>query len=94
MSFYNQSADDGPVFPTPAIGMLGVLEHYEDAMTLDFRNEGDLIYLLGESRNDISSSEYLSNISGVRFSPAPHFDLDEEFNLAAGGKGADSKRPD
>lgn len=81
MSFYNQSADDGPVFPTPAIGMLGVLEHYEDAMTLDFRNEGDLIYLLGESRNDISSSEYLSNISGVRFSPAPHFDLDEEFNL-------------
>ena len=81
VSFYNQSADDGPVFPTPAIGMLGVLEHYEDAMTLDFRNEGDLIYLLGESRNDISSSEYLSNISGVRFSPAPHFDLDEEFNL-------------
>jgi phosphoribosylformylglycinamidine synthase len=81
VSFYNQSADDGPVFPTPTIGMLGVLNHYEDAMTLDFRNEGDLIYLIGESRNDISSSEYLSNISGVRFSPAPHFDLEEEFRL-------------
>lgn len=81
VSFYNQSADDGPVFPTPVIGMLGVLDHFQDAMTLDFRNEGDLIYLIGESRNDISSSEYLSNISGVRFSPAPHFDLEEEYRL-------------
>lgn len=81
VSFYNQSTDDGPVFPTPTIGMLGVLDHYEEAMTLDFRNVGDLIYLLGESRNEVSGSEYVTNVCGVRYSPVPHFDLNEEFEL-------------
>ena len=51
-------------------------------MTLDFKEEGDMIYLLGETSNDINSSEYLHKICGVEFSPAPHFDLEEEFKLA------------
>ena len=50
-------------------------------MTLDFKNEGDAIVLLGTQRNDIGSSEYLNKIKGVAFSPAPYFDLEEEFNL-------------
>jgi phosphoribosylformylglycinamidine synthase len=49
--------------------------------TLDFKYKGDLIYLLGEPRNDIASSEYLASIHGVRVSPAPHFDLEEEYRL-------------
>jgi len=61
--------------------MIGLLEQYGYAMTLDFRNEGDLIYLIGESRNDIGCSEYLTNVCGVRYSPAPHFSLEEEFEL-------------
>ena len=81
VSFYNQSADDGPVFPTPVIGMIGILDHYEDAMTLDFKNEGDLIYLMGESSDDLGCSEYLRNVCGVHYSPAPYFILDEEFEL-------------
>lgn len=81
VSFYNQSADDGPVFPTPAIGMLGVIDNFEDRMTLDFKKPGDLIYLVGESKNDIGCSEYLANICGVHYSPAPLFDLDEEFHV-------------
>lgn len=81
VSFYNQSADDGPVFPTPAIGMLGVLDDIEDRMTLAFGQSGHLIYLLGESDNDLGSSEYLANICGIENSPAPHFDLDDEFEL-------------
>jgi phosphoribosylformylglycinamidine synthase II len=81
VSFYNQSADDGPVFPTPAIGMLGVLEHFENRMTLNFKNTGDLIYLIGESKNDLGSSEYIANINGVRYSPAPEFNLDEEYKV-------------
>ena len=36
VSFYNQSSDDGPVFPTPTIGMLGLIEDAEKQMTLDF----------------------------------------------------------
>ncbi|MBX9850843.1 MAG: phosphoribosylformylglycinamidine synthase subunit PurL, partial [Cytophagaceae bacterium] len=81
VSFYNQSSDGGPVFPTPTIGMLGLLDKKENRMTLDFKTEGDLIYLIGQSRNDISSSEYLYSYLGIKASPAPHFDLDEEYKV-------------
>jgi phosphoribosylformylglycinamidine synthase len=78
VSFYNQSASGGSVFPTPTIGMLGLLEGLENRMTLNFKNEGDLIYLVGEAQNCISSSEYLYSFHNVKASPVPHFDLDAE----------------
>ncbi|WP_306640323.1 phosphoribosylformylglycinamidine synthase subunit PurL [Sanyastnella coralliicola] len=85
VSFYNQTVDsDGtakPVFPTPTIGMLGVLKDKSTHMSLDFKYKGDLIFLLGESRNDINSSEYLSSVHNVRLSPAPHFEMQEELKL-------------
>jgi len=84
VSFYNQTSMQGkedPVFPSPVIGMLGLLEDKANMMTLDFKNEGDKIYLIGSSRNDISSSEYLYSFHGVENSPAPYFNLDEEMNL-------------
>lgn len=80
VSFYNQTVTDKgetPVFPTPTIGMIGVLNK-EDKMTLDFKRESDHIFLIGESKNDINSSEYLVNYHGIAESPAPSFDLDEE----------------
>ncbi len=80
VSFYNQNPD-GPVFPTPTIGMVGIVEDMNNKMTLDFKKEDDVIVLLGEQRNDIGSSEYLNKLKGVEFSPAPYFDLEEEFNL-------------
>ncbi|MCY7292241.1 MAG: phosphoribosylformylglycinamidine synthase subunit PurL, partial [Ferruginibacter sp.] len=80
VSFYNQSPD-GPVYPTPTFGMVGLLDSVADKMTMNFKNAGDVIYLLGESRNDINSSEYLHKIIGEEYSPCPHFDLDEEYNL-------------
>ncbi|TAL48117.1 MAG: phosphoribosylformylglycinamidine synthase subunit PurL [Chitinophagaceae bacterium] len=80
VSFYNQNPD-GPVYPTPTIGMVGLLENWREKMTLDFKEEGDVIYLLGTSRNDINCSEYLHKICGVEFSPAPHFELEEEYKV-------------
>lgn len=80
VSFYNQNPN-GPVYPTPTIGMVGLIEDFDNRMTLHFKHEGDVILLLGESRNDISGSEYLSKIVGVEFSPCPYFDLDEEYQL-------------
>ena len=80
VSFYNQSPD-GAVNPTPTIGMIGLLEDINTRMTLDFKNEGDLIYIIGTSRNDINSSEYLYNLHNVKHSPTPHFDLEEEFAI-------------
>jgi phosphoribosylformylglycinamidine synthase subunit PurL len=80
VSFYNQGPD-GPVYPTPTIGMVGLLDSADHKMTMDFKQEGDFIYLVGRSRNDINSSEYLHKLNAVEFSPAPHFDLEEEFLL-------------
>ncbi|MCU0353944.1 MAG: phosphoribosylformylglycinamidine synthase subunit PurL [Cytophagales bacterium] len=81
VSFYNQSSDEGPVFPTPTIGMLGLMANPAHQMTLDFKQSGDLIYLIGTPRNEINSSEYLYSYRGVKGSPAPHLDLDEELRL-------------
>ena len=80
VSFYNQGPE-GPVYPTPTIGMVGLLDSISQKMTLDFKQAGDQIWLVGESRNDINSSEYLHKLHGVEFSPAPHFELEEEVNL-------------
>ncbi len=80
VSFYNQS-EDGPVYPTPTIGMVGVLDSMDNKMTLRFKNPGDLIYLVGSSHNDLNCSEYLHHLCGVTHSPAPHFELDEEYNV-------------
>lgn len=84
VSFYNQSTQNGkdvPVFPTPTIGMMGIVPDKEKLTSLAFQNEGDEIYLIGKSVNDISSSEYLYSFCGVKHSTAPYFDLEEEFQL-------------
>lgn len=84
VSFYNQSNIGGkevPVHPTPTIGMLGVIKDKSTIMTLDFKQKGDLIFMIGESKNDINSSEYLYNLLGVKLSPTPAFDIDKEYNL-------------
>jgi len=84
VSFYNQSSIDGsevPVFPTPTIGMLGIIEDKKHITTLAFQNSGSLIYMLGDSLNDISCSEYLVAYHKINESSTPFFDLDVEFEL-------------
>jgi phosphoribosylformylglycinamidine synthase len=84
VSFYNQTVKNGvevPVFPTPTIGMIGILEDKSTVMSLDFKQKGDLIFIIGDSFNDISSSEYLATYHGVKESPAPYFDLEKEYAM-------------
>jgi phosphoribosylformylglycinamidine synthase len=84
VSFYNQSKNESgevPVFPTPTIGMVGIITDKKKCMSLDFKNDGAILFLLGASRDDISSSEYLYSYCGVKNSPAPYIDLDEELRL-------------
>ncbi|MBL7925169.1 MAG: phosphoribosylformylglycinamidine synthase subunit PurL [Bacteroidia bacterium] len=84
VSFYNQSKNEQgevPVFPTPTIGMVGIVPDKKNQMTLDFKNEGDILFMLGASQEDINASEYLYSYCGVKNSPAPYFNLDEEFKV-------------
>jgi phosphoribosylformylglycinamidine synthase len=81
VSFYNQTVlkdKTEPVFPTPTIGMIGVVEDKKHITTIPFKQKGDLIFMIGENRNDINQSEYLVRIHGVQKSPAPFFSLEEE----------------
>lgn len=83
VSFYNQASINGvveAVMPSPVIGMIGTVNK-ENQMGLDFKQENQTIYLLGEVVNDINSSEYLYNYCGVKLSDVPYFDMDKEFNL-------------
>ena len=81
VSFYNQDSKGNAVFPTPTIGMIGIIDDEKHITTLGFKNEGDVIIMLGESKDDISSSQYLVKYHEVVNSPCPFFDLDAEAAL-------------
>ena len=81
VSFYNQSQDYA-VYPTPVIGMLGLLEDVNKVTTSHFKNTGDSIYLLGNvSANEIGGSEYLELIHNKIKGDAPELNLDVEKRL-------------
>jgi phosphoribosylformylglycinamidine synthase subunit PurL len=81
VSFYNQSADGGAVMPTPTIGMLGLVEDMDKHCSLAFQKEGHWIVMIGECKNDIASSQYLIKYHDTKYSPAPDFDLEEEYKV-------------
>jgi phosphoribosylformylglycinamidine synthase len=84
VSFYNQRSENGqlkPITPTPVIGMLGIVDDKKHHSTLSFRHKGDMIFLVGRSRNDVNSSEYASSILNIKKSAAPYYDAEEEKEL-------------
>lgn len=80
VSFYNQNPE-GPVNPTPTIGMVGLLEDIQNKMTLDFKQPGDVIYIVGKQTNDINASEYLYHIHNIKNATVPYFELEEEYQM-------------
>jgi phosphoribosylformylglycinamidine synthase len=84
VSFYNQSVfpeGNEPVYPTPTIGMIGMVSDMSKVCRIGFQQPGDSIYLLGEVTDDLGCSEYLHHVKGVTHSPAPYFNLEKEFVL-------------
>lgn len=84
VSFYNQSVlkdRTEPVYPTPTIGMVGLVESREHATTLAFKNPGDLILMIGDMPANIHGSVYAREILGQRLTPCPDFDLQSEYKL-------------
>ncbi|MCC5941410.1 MAG: phosphoribosylformylglycinamidine synthase subunit PurL [Balneolaceae bacterium] len=81
VSLYNENPK-GAIFPTPVIGMLGIVEDVEKhTMTPGFKNEGDVIYYIGADRKGLGGTEYLKTIHGLTIGDAPEIDLDLEVNL-------------
>lgn len=79
VSFYNENPK-GPIDPSPMVGMVGLIDDVDKHVTQEFKNEGDLIILLGENRPDLSGSEYLYMIHNQK-KGNPQIDLKKEKNL-------------
>lgn len=80
VSFYNET-EGTAIYPTPGVGMVGLIEDTDHHVTQWFKNEGDIIVLLGETKEEFGGSEYLNQIHGrVQGSP-PSLDLDRELKL-------------
>ncbi len=80
VSFYNES-QNYTVYPTPVIGMFGLINYINQIITMDFKSPGDLIVLLGKNRGDINGSEYLKSIHKIVAADAPFLDLNYEKRL-------------
>jgi phosphoribosylformylglycinamidine synthase len=87
VSFYNETPESA-VYPTPTVGMVGVLDDVEKRCASAFQREGDVIYLLGpaapspdEPLDGIGGSEYLSLLHGLEVGKPPRLDLQAERNL-------------
>ncbi|MCB0290204.1 MAG: phosphoribosylformylglycinamidine synthase subunit PurL [Calditrichaeota bacterium] len=74
VSFYNESPDSA-VYPTPTIGMVGLIEDIDHITPASFRNAGDLVYLIGETRAEIGGSEFLKECYGQISGDCPSLDL-------------------
>ncbi|MCP5062446.1 MAG: phosphoribosylformylglycinamidine synthase subunit PurL [Ignavibacteriae bacterium] len=80
VSFYNESPDTS-VYPTPVIGMIGLIDNVNNIMTSYFKNEDDKIYVIGEDFEEIGGSEYLSVIHNKVSGNSPTVDLQKESDL-------------
>jgi phosphoribosylformylglycinamidine synthase II len=80
VSFYNETLGEG-VFPTPTIGMVGLLEDLSRHTTQWFKKEGDAVVLLGGNTGELGGSEYLRLIHGLKRGLPPRLDLDAEKRL-------------
>lgn len=77
VSFYNESPETA-VYPTPTIGMVGLIEDLNDITTSYFKDSGDLIYLIGEDCEELGGSEYLKVIHKKVAGDSPKLDLERE----------------
>jgi phosphoribosylformylglycinamidine synthase subunit PurL len=80
VSLYNEHPG-GAVYPTPVIGMVGVVESLDHVTRAAFAHDGDAIVLLGEPTVELGGSEYLHAIHGVVAGAPPRCDLTAERAL-------------
>ena len=82
VSFYNETPERA-IYPTPTVGMVGLLPDADKRVTLGFKNEGDYIYLVGDGKPTLGGSEYLAVIHGQEVGRPPALDMEAEKKLQA-----------
>jgi phosphoribosylformylglycinamidine synthase len=77
VSLYNESAGEA-IYPTPVVGVLGLLEDVSKQCASRFRQQGDVVALLGDTRDELGASEYLQVVHGLVAGQVPVLDLERE----------------
>ncbi len=83
VSLYNEN-NKGAIYPTPVVGMVGLVHDTDHITTQGFKQEGDVILLLGETRAELGGSEFQYAVHGVTEGRPPVIDLDVEKKLLDG----------
>ncbi|OME89193.1 MULTISPECIES: phosphoribosylformylglycinamidine synthase subunit PurL [Paenibacillus] len=83
VSLYNENAK-GAIYPTPVVGMVGLIHDTDHITTQGFKAEGDAIYVLGDTRAELGGSEFQAIIHGVSEGRPPELNLDTEKKLLGG----------
>jgi len=78
VSLYNDSNGESAIYPTPVVGMIGVIDDYGKRVGAGFRADGDFVLLIGSSHNDLGGSEYLKVEHGYIAGRPPALDLTRE----------------
>ncbi len=78
VSLYNDSNGESAIYPTPVIGMVGVIDDYEKRLRAGLRVEGDFVLMIGSTHNDLGGSEYLKVEHGHIAGRPPALDLTRE----------------
>jgi len=74
-SLYNQTPEFGSIYPTPIIGMTGLVKSLSHVTTMEFKDDGDFIILIGETKEELGASEYLDVIHNLITGDVPALDL-------------------
>jgi phosphoribosylformylglycinamidine synthase len=80
VSFYNETESE-PIYPTPVIGVVGILEDVSKSVSPGFKKEGDSIILIGENKEDLGASEYLKSVLNREKGLPPQIELEEEKRI-------------
>ncbi|GIP06255.1 phosphoribosylformylglycinamidine synthase subunit PurL [Paenibacillus sp. JNUCC32] len=83
VSLYNENAK-GAIYPTPVVGMVGLIHDTDHITTQAFKAEGDAIYVLGDTRAELGGSEFQAILHGVSEGRPPELNLDTEKKLLGG----------
>jgi phosphoribosylformylglycinamidine synthase len=80
VSFYNDTEGES-IYPTPVLGVVGLIKDIDKTVSPGFKQEGELIFLIGQNRNEIGGTEYLKSIWNMERGLPPKIDLEEEIKV-------------
>ena len=80
VSFYNETNDKG-IKPTPAIGGVGLIKDYKKMITMDFKNKGNIVYVIGKTEGQLDQSVFARDLLSEKKGPPPNINLFNEKNI-------------